>query len=81
MGQALTCAKLHRTNSANHDDFGCSPRHVRRIGQGASKASDITRRLYPFSDSFKLVSKLAHTTARLHGPQRVCCLSVGDSRP
>ena len=65
MGQASTCAKLHGTNSENHDDFSCGPPHVRRIGQGASKASDITRCLYPFSDSFKLVSKLAHTTARL----------------
>ena len=65
MGQASTCAKLHRTNRGNRADFSRSPTHVRRIGQGASKPSDITRRLCPFGDSFKLVSKLAHTTARL----------------
>jgi putative ABC transport system permease protein len=44
MGQASTCAKLHRTNSENRDDFSCSPPHVRRIGQRTSEASDITAR-------------------------------------
>ena len=65
MGQASTCAKLHRTNRDNRNDFSRSPTHVRRIGQGASKPSDITGRLCPFGDSVKLVSRLAHPTARL----------------
>jgi len=41
MGQASTCAKLHGTNSENHDDFSRSPSYVRRIGQRTSEASDI----------------------------------------
>jgi len=65
VGQAWTCAKLHRTNRDNRNDFSRSPTHVRRIGQGASKPSDITGRLCPFGDSVKLVSRLAHPTARL----------------
>jgi len=44
MGQASTCAKLHGTNSENHDDFSRSPSYVRRIGQRTSEASDITVR-------------------------------------
>ena len=44
MGQASTCAKLHGTNSENHDDFSRSLSYVRRIGQRTSEASDITAR-------------------------------------
>jgi hypothetical protein len=45
MGQASTYAKLHGTNSENHDDFGCCPTDVRRIGQWSSEPSDATSRL------------------------------------
>ena len=45
VGQASTCAKLHRTNSESHVRFQPQSTHVRRIGQGSSEPSDITGRL------------------------------------
>jgi hypothetical protein len=46
--QALTGAKLHRTNIKDNTDLTCRPARVKGIGPRMSKVSDITTLQVPF---------------------------------
>jgi hypothetical protein len=81
MGQASTCAKLHGTNSENHDDSAAVHRMSEESDSGRPNHRTSQGVWCSLVIQLILVPKLASTGVRLEWSYRVCCLSVGNSRP